>query len=87
MLRSVGAKFGLSFAGTIGMALGYGIYLQRAYAGDRALLLHELAHVAQYERLGRRRFLRRYLRECLTHGYPFSELEAEARAVTDTLLA
>ena len=87
VLRSVAVKFGLSFAGTIGMALGYGIFLHREYAGDRALLLHELAHVAQYERLGRPRFLRQYLHECLTHGYPLGDLEAEARAVTDALLA
>jgi hypothetical protein len=87
LLRSLGARFGLSFAGTIGMALGYGIFLHREYATDRGLLLHELAHVAQYERLGRRRFLRQYLHECLTQGYPLGELEAEARAVTDALLA
>jgi hypothetical protein len=51
------------------------------------LLLHELAHVAQYERLGMRRFLRQYLHECLTEGYPLGELEAEARDVTDRLAA
>ncbi|MDQ6859891.1 MAG: DUF4157 domain-containing protein [Verrucomicrobiota bacterium] len=87
VLRFLGAKFGMTFAGTIGMALGHGIYLQREYAASRSLLLHELAHVAQYERLGMRRFLRQYLHECLTQGYPLGELEAEARDVTDRLAA
>jgi hypothetical protein len=87
VLRVLAAQLGLTFSGTIGMALGHGIFLRTEYANDRALLLHELAHVAQYERLGRRRFLRQYLHECLTQGYPLGELEAEARAVTDALCA
>ena len=87
LLRFFGAKLGLTFSGTIGMALGHGIFIRAEYADDRALLLHELAHVAQYERLGLRRFLRQYLHECLTQGYPLGALEAEARQVTDTLLA
>ena len=87
LLRFFGAKLGLTFSGTIGMALGYGIFIRAEYAGDRALLLHELAHVAQYERLGLRRFLRQYLHECLTEGYPLGALEAEARDITETLLA
>ena len=85
MLGYLAAKFGMAFSGTIGMALGYGIFLHADYASDRALLLHELAHVAQYERLGRRGFLRQYLHECLTQGYPLGALEAEARALSDEL--
>lgn len=87
VLRYLARKFDMTFDGTIGMALGHGIYLQREHASSRALLLHELAHVAQYERLGMRRFLRQYLRECLTHGYPLGALEAEARDVTESLSA
>jgi hypothetical protein len=64
----------------VGMALGYGIVLRRDVFGDRCLLAHELAHVAQYERLGRfHGFLRRYLRECVWPGYPRGSLEIEAR--------
>jgi hypothetical protein len=85
VLLFLARKFGMSFNGTIGMALGHAIYLQRDHAGSRALLLHELAHVAQYERLGLRHFLRQYLRECLMEGYPLGALEAEAREVTESL--
>jgi hypothetical protein len=87
VLRYLARKFGMSFAGTIGMALGRGILLRREHREHRALVLHELAHVAQYERLGFREFLRQYLRECLTIGYPLGPLEAEAREVTHRLSA
>jgi hypothetical protein len=84
-LRFLARKFGMTFAGTIGMALGHGIFLVRSLAHDRALLAHELAHVRQYERLGRRAFLRQYLHECLTQGYPLGPLETEARDVAQAI--
>lgn len=62
-----------------GMALGHGIYLERHYAGSRLIFLHELVHVAQYERLGGiRSFMQRYLTECLAEGYDNAEMEQEA---------
>jgi hypothetical protein len=70
---------------TIGMALGHGIFLRRDFADRRSLLLHELVHTAQYERLGFRAFLQRYLHECLTCGYPGGALEMEATRVADEL--
>ena len=73
-----------------GMTLGYGIVLRHDVWGDQRLLAHELAHVAQYERLGRfYGFLRQYMRECIWPGYPHGALEIEARraeaAVSGTL--
>lgn len=64
-----------------GMALGYGIFLRADQLHRADLLLHELAHTAQYERLGFRPFLRAYLHECLTSGYPLGALESEARRI------
>ena len=62
-----------------GMALGYGIYVDVSAVGSRHLLAHELAHVAQYERLGGvKPFMRRYLEECLWAGYHAADLELEA---------
>jgi hypothetical protein len=62
------------------MTLRYGIFVRSDCWGDRRLLVHELVHVAQYERLGGfRAFLRQYLQECITPGYPFGELEQEAK--------
>lgn len=82
LLRSAGRRLGLVPA-TIGMALGHGIFVQAGHATDIRLLRHELAHVAQYERLGGLRpFLERYLLECLTSGYPFGELEQEAARIS-----
>jgi hypothetical protein len=67
---------------TRGLALGYGIFIRSDCWGDRVLVVHELAHVAQYERLGGiLPFLRRYLFECLTAGYSLAPLEQEAIAV------
>jgi hypothetical protein len=68
---------------TRGLTLGYGIFIRSDCLGDRLLVVHELAHVAQYERLGGIfPFLRRYLFECLTLGYCAAPLEQEAIAVT-----
>lgn len=66
---------------TAGMALGYGIFVREDVRENRALLIHELAHIAQYERLGFRTFLKEYLHQCVRTGYPQGELEAEARRI------
>src|SRR5438067_13502471 len=68
---------------TRGLTFGNGIFIRSDCWGDRLLVVHELAHVAQYERLGGiLPFLRRYLFECLTVGYSLALLEQEAIAVT-----
>lgn len=79
-LRHAAELFGWVSPHIAGMTLGYGIVLRHDVCGDRRLLAHELAHVAQYERLGRfRGFMRHYVRECLWPGYPRGALEWEAR--------
>ncbi len=80
VLRTVGARLGFVSSQTIGMTLRYGIFIQAKHWGDRRLLVHELAHVAQYERFGGfRRFLFQYLQECINPGYPLGDLELEAK--------
>lgn len=70
-----------------GLTFGYGIFVRRDCVQDRHLLLHELAHTAQYERLGGIiPFLRKYIWECLTFGYQSSPLELEADKVADRVL-
>jgi hypothetical protein len=52
-------------------------------AKNLRLLALESVHVAQYERLGRERFLQEYIQQIAAHGYlnaPF-EQEAEAKAI------
>jgi hypothetical protein len=66
---------------TAGLTLCYGVFVRSDCWGQRRLVVRELAHTAQYERLvGFRPFLERYLRECLTIGYPAATMEQEAVA-------
>jgi len=68
---------------TAGLTLRYGIFIRADRREDRSLLIHELAHTAQYERMGGfEPFLRQYLLECINPpGYPNGPLEQEARAI------
>jgi hypothetical protein len=78
-LRTAAEATGLISPHTGGMSLRYGIFVRADCAGDRALLVHELVHTAQYERLGGfPEFLSQYLLECLTIGYPAAPMEQEA---------
>src|SRR5882762_8058775 len=74
-LRTAAEMTGLISPLTAGLTLRYGI-------GERRLVVHELAHVAQYERFGGfRPFLEQYLHECITIGYPEAPLEQEAKRI------
>jgi len=85
LLRGIGAKLGFVSSQTIGMTLRYGILIQREHRGDRRLLVHELAHVSQYERFGGfRGFLYQYLQECINPGYPLGDLELEAKKAEES---
>lgn len=80
LLRTMGTRLGFVSSQTIGMTLRYGIFIQKDHWGDRRLLVHELVHVAQYERFGGfRKFLVQYLQECINPGYPHGDLEVEAK--------
>jgi len=84
LVRGIGTKIGFVSSQTIGMTLRYGIFIQTGHWGDRLLLVHELAHVAQYERFGGfRRVLYQYLQECINPGYPLGDLELEAKRAED----
>lgn len=82
-LREAAEKTGLVSPLTAGLTLRYGIYIQADNWGERRLVVHELAHTAQYERLeGFAPFLEAYLAECITPpGYPHGPLEQEARRI------
>jgi hypothetical protein len=78
-LRTAVAAIQFLTPATRGLALRYGIFVRSDCWGERRLIAHELAHTAQYERLGGiRPFLRQYLTECLTIGYPAGPMEQEA---------
>ena len=68
---------------TRGLTLRYGIFIRSDCRSDQTMIIHELGHTAQYERLGGfEPFLRRYIFECLTIGYPEAPLEQEVIAFT-----
>jgi hypothetical protein len=79
ILRNANDLVGLVSPFTAGITFGYGIYIRADLWADRGLVAHELVHVGQYERLGSiETFLRSYLEECLSIGYPNGSLEQEA---------
>lgn len=79
ILRWINRQARVISAETTGITFGHGIYIRDDAWGERRLVVHELVHVAQYERLGgTTAFLRAYLRECLNDGYPNGPLEQEA---------
>jgi hypothetical protein len=85
-LRAAAEATGLISPLTIGLTLRYGIFIQADSWCERRLVVHELAHVAQYERLGGfHPFLEKYLLECITIGYPEAPLEQEAMRVENDL--
>jgi hypothetical protein len=87
LLRQAAETSGLLSRDTIGLTLRYGIYIRSDFWGERRLVVHELAHTAQYERFGGfRPFLDQYLNECITPpGYPFGPLEQEAKRIEQEL--
>jgi hypothetical protein len=83
LLREAAEITGLISPRTAGLTLRYGIFIRSESWGERRLVIHELAHTAQYERLGGfQPFLEQYLYECIIPpGYPFGRLEQEARRI------
>jgi hypothetical protein len=82
-VKQLAQQVGLLNADTGGLTAGYGVIVRLDCAKDLRLLAHESVHVAQYERLGRERFLHEYIQQIAAHGYlnaPF-EQEAEAKAI------
>lgn len=86
LLRAAGDATGLVSPFTAGLTLRYGIFIRSDVCDDRNLIAHELVHTAQYERMGGiAAFLRQYLHECLTIGYPAAPMEQEAIVVSERL--
>jgi hypothetical protein len=64
---------------TVGLTLRYGIFIHSNFIDNRRLIVHELVHTSQYEKLGGfLPFLRQYLMECIDIGYPEAPMEQEA---------
>lgn len=78
-LREAALAAGLLGPGTIGLTLGYGIYIVQGHRNNR-LVSHECRHVYQYEVAGSiAAFLPRYLAQVLSVGYAAAPFEIDAR--------
>lgn len=87
LTKRIGGKLTQFPARALGLTARYGIYIQEESRWNIELLVHELVHTAQYERLhGILGFLRHYLRDCLHNGYINAEMEREARDLSISAL-
>ena len=77
-LRGQAERYGMGSSFEGGRTFGYAIMLKPEYADYSNIIRHELAHVAQHDRMGRNAFIRRYLVEMEMMGYSRSPLELEA---------
>jgi hypothetical protein len=78
ILRQAAELTGLLGTGTAGLTLRYAIFIRNDCYRHLRLVVHELVHTHQYERMGGfEPFLRQYLLECLTAIYPNGALEQE----------
>lgn len=81
-LNKASKMIGLISSNTLGVAFRYGIYIREDFWDDESLIIHELTHTMQYERLGGiSNFMNQYIKECIIHGYNGSPLEKEARSM------
>lgn len=79
-LRNAAQQIKLITPDTKGLTLNYGIFICKDSKDDQRLLIHELVHTSQYERLGGiNPFLQCYLRECIEHEYKNAPMEIEAK--------
>jgi len=76
---------------TVGLTLRYGIFIygifiHSDFSDDRCLIVHELVHTSQYEKLGGfLPFLRKYLLQLINIGYPDAPMEQEAIKIAENI--
>ncbi|MFH0762729.1 MAG: hypothetical protein V1925_02440 [Candidatus Omnitrophota bacterium] len=86
-LKRAAQTLSLITTNTTGLTLRYGVFIREDFWNDRKIVVHELVHVAQYERLGGiDQFLQKYLQECITNGYPQAPMEQEARILVNKIV-
>jgi hypothetical protein len=87
VLRAATLKTNIISRACRGIAIGYGVMLRADCWSDRELLIHQMVHVAQYERAGGvEPFLNQYFKERLDSStFGVGPLEQEARNVARKL--
>ena len=89
LLFSLFAQFARAvISSPIGLTLGYSILIEKRYALRLDLIVHELVHVSQYEKMGgHQSFLKEYIYQCVSRGYLNSALEMEAEELSLSILS
>lgn len=86
ILNQASKAIGFISSDTLGITYRYGIYIRHDFWENESLIIHELTHTLQYERLGGiADFLDRYIKECIYYGYEKSPLEMEAKTMETKL--
>jgi hypothetical protein len=85
-IKQLAADLGLITPRTIAITFGYGIFIREEQAHDRETVVHECAHVAQYEKLGIEDFLMQYVVQIFKSGYDRAPMEREAREVAKRIV-
>ena len=79
VLRAAAEETQLITPATVGLTVRYGIFIHTDFSDDRYLMVHELVHTSQYEKLGGfLPFFRKYLLQLINIGYPEAPMEQEA---------
>lgn len=73
-------QFVLFVIGSRGLAMFGALYMRPAYANDKGVIAHKLAHIEQVERHGSLGFVFRYMWYFLRYGPTGNPFEVEARA-------
>lgn len=86
ILNEASKSIGFISGDTLGITYRYGIYIRHDFWENERLIIHELTHTLQYERLGGiAEFLNQYIKECIYYGYEKSPLEIEAKTMETKL--
>ena len=80
-LREAAIQTGLFGPDTVGLVIGYAVFVRAGFETSRRVLSHELRHVHQYECYGSiKAFLSVYLPQLVQFGYAGAPLELDAAA-------
>jgi hypothetical protein len=86
ILKSASEAIQFITPSTVGLTLRYGIFIHSDFFGDRRLIVRELVHTSQYEKLGGfLPFFRKYFLELIKIGYPKAPMEQEAIKMSEKI--
>ena|ERR1035437_884011 len=88
IVRMAMERTGFTGIDFVGISFNKGIYIKKGERYRRSLMVHELCHTAQAERLGgTEEFIKEYAKEVVETGYHNCSLEVEARDKAREIMA